>query len=133
MHKRRWMANSILSVCLASSCTFGHAKSASPKALSGKQVGIASYYSDRFHGRRTANGERYDKDGLTAVHHTLPFGTVIRVVNLENDRSIEVRVNDRGKLRRGRILDLSRRAARELGFVHSGLANVELEIVAQGD
>jgi rare lipoprotein A len=133
MHKRRWMANSILSVCLASSCTLGHAKSASPKALSGKQVGIASFYSDRFHGRRTANGERYDKEGLTAVHPNLPFGTVIRVVNLQNDRAVEVRVNDRGRLRRGRILDLSRRAARELGFVHSGLASVELEVVAQGD
>ena len=133
MHKRRWMANSILSICLASSCTFGHAKTASPKSLSGKQVGIASFYSDKFHGRRTANGERYNKNDLTAVHPRLPFGTILRVTNLHNHRSVEVRVNDRNHFRNGRLLDVSRRAANELGFARSGLAKVELEVIRLGD
>ncbi|MBS1213697.1 MAG: rare lipoprotein [Proteobacteria bacterium] len=132
MHKRRWVANSILSLCLASSSTFGHAKTAGPRALSGKQVGVASYYSDKFHGRRTANGERYNREEMTADHPSLPFGTVLRVVNLDNQRSVEVRINDRTRLPKGRILDLSRRAARELGMVNTGLAKVAIEVV-QGD
>jgi len=129
----RWMGKSVLSICLASSCTFGHAKAVSPKAVAGKQVGIASYYSDRFHGRRTASGERYDKNALTAVHPRLPFGTVIRVTNLDNDKTVEVKVNDRFGARRGRILDLSLRAARELGFIGAGLAKVKLEVLQLGD
>lgn len=129
----RWVGKSILSVCLASSCTLGHAKAAGPKRLSDKQIGVASYYSDKFHGRRTASGERYDKNGLTAVHPRLPFGTIIRVTNLRNERTVEVKVNDRFGSRRGRMLDLSKRAARELGFVGAGLAKVKLEIVQMGD
>jgi rare lipoprotein A len=130
MHR---VGKSILSVCLASSCTFGHAKAAGPKAHLDKQVGIASYYGDQFHGRRTASGERYDKNGLTAVHPRLPFGTIIRVTNLRNDKSVEVKVNDRFGSGRGRMLDLSKRAARELGFIRSGLAKVKLEVVRPGD
>lgn len=133
MHKRRWMAHYLLSVCLASSTALVHTKTASAKSLSGKQVGTASFYSDRFHGRRTANGERYDKNELTADHPNLPFGTVLRVLNLHNHRSVEVRVNDRSHLPRGRILDLSKRAARELGIVSRGIARVAIEVVQQGD
>jgi len=133
MHKRRWVAKSILSICLASSGSFNHAKAASPKALSGKQVGIASYYSDRFHGRRTASGERYDKEALTAVHPQLPFGSVIRVTNLGNDKAVEVKVNDRFGSKTGRILDLSKRAAKELGFINAGLAKVKVEVLQLGD
>lgn len=133
MHKRRWGANSTLLICLASSCTFGHASTASPTTHTGKQVGIASYYSDKFHGRRTANGEHYDRNALTAVHPRLPFGTILRVTNLSNRRSVEVRVNDRNHSRNGRLIDLSRRAALELGFVRSGLAKVQLEVVQMGD
>lgn len=129
----RWVGKSFLSVCLASSCTLAHAKAANPKTLSDKQVGIASYYSDKFQGRRTASGERYDKDRLTAVHPRLPFGTIIRVTNLLNDRTVEVKVNDRFGSRRGRMLDLSKRAARELGFLGAGLAQVKLEVVHLGD
>lgn len=133
MHKRRWMAKSILSICLASSCTVGYPKGTAAKAVSNKQFGIASYYSDKFQGRRTASGERYNKDGLTAVHSQLPFGTLIRVTNLKNDRSIEVKVNDRFGSKKGRLLDLSKRAARELGFTKSGLAKIKVEVLQLGD
>lgn len=93
------------------------------------ETGIASYYGRQFHGRRTASGERYDQGELTAAHRGLPFGTKVRVTNLANDRRVVVRVNDRGPRTRGRILDLSRRAARELGFVRNGTANVRIEVV----
>jgi rare lipoprotein A len=131
MQKQRPIVNSILSIYLASFCTFGHAKTASPKieASANTNTGIASYYSDRFHGRRTANGERFDQNALTAMHRTLPFGTRLRVTNLANNRSVEVRVNDRNPHLRKRVLDLSRRAASELGFVRAGLARVRFEVV----
>jgi rare lipoprotein A len=131
MQKQRLMVNTLLSIYLASSCTFGHAKTASPKAEANARTGLASFYSDRFHGRRTANGERYDRNGLTAMHRTLPFGTRLRVTNLVNQRVIEVRVNDRGRGGKGRVLDLSKRAARELGFVDSGVTPISFEIIDQ--
>lgn len=130
MQQQRLIVNSILSIYLASFCTLGHAKTASPKeAEVTAQKGIASYYSNRFHGRKTANGERFDQNGLTAMHRTLPFGTRLRVTNLSNNRSVEVRINDRGRLRPRRVLDLSRRAATELGFLHAGLAQVKYEVI----
>ncbi|HSW18264.1 MAG TPA: septal ring lytic transglycosylase RlpA family protein [Ramlibacter sp.] len=82
--------------------------------------GTASWYGPRLHGRRTANGERYDMHGLTAAHPTLPFGTVLDVRSLVNDREVRVRINDRGPHIRGRIIDLSREAAVALGMVHDG-------------
>lgn len=129
MRKKRLIANSILSVYLASFCTFGHAKSASPKEEASAYTGTASYYSNKFHGRRTANGERFSQNELTAMHRSLPFGTRLRVTNLANNRSVEVRVNDRGSPRNRRALDLSKRAALELGFLRSGLAQVRYEII----
>lgn len=80
-----------------------------------EQVGVASWYGNRFHGRRTANGERYNMHAYTAAHKSLPFGTILRVTNLDNDKSILVRVNDRGPYVRGRVIDLSRAAAEEIG------------------
>jgi len=133
MRKFRLIANSLLSIYLASSCTVGHARTASPKSLASSQKGTASYYSDRFQGRRTASGERYNRNGLTAMHRSLPFGTRLRVTNLGNNRSIEVRVNDRGDPTNRRLLDLSRRAANELGFIRAGLAQVKLEVIQLGD
>jgi rare lipoprotein A len=132
MQEQRLIVNSILSIYLASFCTFGHAKTASPKTEASAHTGIASYYSDRFHGRRTANGERFDQNALTAMHRTLPFGTRLRVTNLANNHSVEVRVNDRNPHLRRRVLDLSRRAANELGFVRAGLARVKFEVVKSG-
>lgn len=93
------------------------------------ETGVASYYANRFEGLRTASGQRYDGNQLTAAHRTLPFGTRVRVTNLANDESVVVTVNDRGPHRKGRVIDLSRRAARELGFLADGTARVALEIV----
>lgn len=92
-------------------------------------VGMASYYADDFHGRRTANGEIFDMNALTAAHPTLPLPTYARVTNLENGRSVVVRINDRGPFARGREIDLSRRTAEVLGFKHQGLAEVRVQYV----
>jgi rare lipoprotein A len=92
------------------------------------QVGRASYYSDRLAGRRTASGERYDPRALTAAHPSLPFGSVVRVER-SNGRSVDVRINDRGPFVRGRIIDLSRRAAEQIGLVSDGVGHVALRLV----
>ena len=92
------------------------------------QVGIASYYGRAHDGRRTASGEVFDMNGMTAAHRTLPFGTRVRVTNLANGREAVVRINDRGPFRRGRIIDLSYAAARRLGIVGPGVAKVRVEI-----
>ena len=102
-----------------------------PKAgIESTETGNASYYGDEFDGRQTASGERYDKDELTAAHRTLPFGTRVRVVNLENDKEVEVVINDRGPHKKGRIVDVSRRAADELDMIRSGVVRVRLDVLA---
>ena len=93
------------------------------------QSGIASYYGRKFEGRRTANGERYRGDGFTAAHRSLPFGSRIRITHVASGRSVECRVNDRGPFRKGRIVDLSHRAAEALGILSTGLARVRLEVL----
>jgi rare lipoprotein A len=95
------------------------------------QTGFATYYARRFTGRRTANGERYDPSDLTAAHRTLPFGTLVEVRRTDGDaRRVVVRVNDRGPYGgANRIIDLSRRAAEQLGIVHDGKVKVELRVV----
>lgn len=97
-----------------------------PWPLSMEQ-GLASYYGKEFHGRKTANGERFDMNGLTAAHRTLPFGTMVRVTNLSNDKSVTVRINDRGPFVEGRIIDLAMGAARQIDL--DGVARVRLEII----
>jgi rare lipoprotein A len=91
------------------------------------QTGRASWYGEGLKGRKTASGERFDPEDLTAAHRTLPFGTVVRVTNLRNSRSVSVRITNRGPFVRGRIIDLSPAAARELGMVTSGVARVRIE------
>jgi rare lipoprotein A len=91
--------------------------------------GLASYYHDKFEGRITSSGEPFRQDRLTAAHPTLPFGTIVRVTNLQNRRSVVVRINDRGPFVEGRILDLTRAAAAQLDMLSSGVAEVELVIV----
>jgi rare lipoprotein A (peptidoglycan hydrolase) len=91
-----------------------------------RQVGIASWYGGRHQGRLTASGEVFDENKLTAAHRTLPLVTWARVTNLENGRSVEVEVNDRGPYIDGRVIDLSTRAAEELGMTEQGLARVEI-------
>jgi rare lipoprotein A len=93
-------------------------------------TGRASWYGDFHHGRLTANGEIFDKNALTAAHRTLPFGTRVRVVNLENDREVEVRINDRGPVIQDRVLDLSYAAARALGAVGSGVIPVRMTVLS---
>lgn len=91
--------------------------------------GSASYYAAKFHGRPTANGERFDNGAMTAAHRTLPFGSVVRVTNPTNGKSVTVRINDRGPFTKGRVIDVSRAAALELGLIAAGYARVELELV----
>lgn len=98
-------------------------------ATSYYEVGIASWYGPGFHGKRTASGEIYNMYGISAAHKTLPFGTIVRVVDLETGKSVVVRVNDRGPFVEGRIIDLSYGAAQKLGMVEKGLARVGLRIV----
>jgi rare lipoprotein A len=93
-----------------------------------EEVGVASYYGRAHDGRRTASGEIFDMNGMTAAHRTLPFGTHVRVTNLANGRAVTVRINDRGPFRRGRILDLSYGAARKLGIVGRGIAKVRVAV-----
>jgi rare lipoprotein A len=88
--------------------------------------GRASWYGEQFHGRRTASGERFDSNALTAAHPSWPFGTVVRVRNVRNGREVTVRINDRGPSVKGRIIDLSQAAAKALGMVSVGHAEVEL-------
>ena len=92
-------------------------------------TGIASYYGRKFHGRRTANGERFDMHGYTAAHKTLPFGTKLLVTNPRTGKSVTVRVNDRGPFTPGRTIDLSRAAAEDLGIVRAGHGRVELALL----
>ncbi|MFV1986514.1 MAG: septal ring lytic transglycosylase RlpA family protein [Gemmatimonadota bacterium] len=93
---------------------------------------MASWYGDPFHGRRTASGEVYDMDELTSAHQTLAFGTVIEVANLDNGRSVELRVTDRGPFARNRILDVSRAGARALDMIGPGTANIRITVVTPG-
>jgi rare lipoprotein A len=96
-----------------------------------KDRGVASWYGEQFHGRQAANGELFDMDGLTAAHRTMPLGSVVRVVNLANGKHLHVRITDRGPYVNGRILDLSRAAAVQLGMERGGLAHVQVTIVGQ--
>lgn len=93
------------------------------------EVGIASWYGSKFHGRRTANGEFFDMNALTAAHKTLPMPSAVQVTNLRNGRTLALRVNDRGPFVNGRIIDVSRRAAQLLGFERDGVAKVRVEIM----
>lgn len=90
------------------------------------ESGKASYYADKFQGRRTASGDIFRQRRMTAAHKTLPFGTKVKVTNLSNGRTIKVRINDRGPFVAGRIIDLSKKAARKLGMLNAGVANVQI-------
>ena len=93
------------------------------------QNGSASWYGDKFHGRKTANGERYNMHAMTAAHRTLPLGSTVKVTNTANGKSVIVRINDRGPYHSNRVIDLSRAAAQELGFLHKGVAKVNITTV----
>ncbi|WP_400192934.1 septal ring lytic transglycosylase RlpA family protein [Hymenobacter sp. B81] len=93
------------------------------------ESGKASFYADKFNGRKTASGVPYRPGKLTAAHNTLPFGTVVRVTNPRNNRSVKVTVNDRGPHAKGRIIDLSKKAARKIDIIDAGVAPVQLRVV----
>ena len=98
-----------------------------------RMVGISSFYAEDFHGKLTANGEVYDMYGLTAAHKTLPLNTVARVTNLENGKSLILRINDRGPYIQGRILDCSYGAAKKLDFIKQGKTKVQVDVIEWGD
>jgi rare lipoprotein A len=100
-----------------------------PTPVSGVEVGVASWYGHPYHGRAAASGEVYDMEQLTAAHRTLPFGTLVRVVNLDNEKSVDVRINDRGPFVDDRVIDLSHAAARAIDLIGPGTARVRLEVL----
>ena len=119
----------LLVVLLAGACVARRAPSTQPRATAVTETGIASWYGERFHGRRTASGERFDMHALTAAHRTLAFGSIVRVTEIRSGESVDVRINDRGPANGARIIDLSYAAARELGMLRRGLARVKLTVI----
>ncbi len=93
--------------------------------------GVASYYAKKFEGRKCSSGEIFRQDSLTAAHKTLPFGTMVRVKNLKNDSVVLVRINDRLPKSSKRVIDLTRRAAKQLNFIQQGITKVELEVISE--
>lgn len=122
---RYWHVLLVLMAGLAA-CTGAGAMASDPGETA---TGEASYYADKFIGRTTASGERYDPDALTAAHRTLPFGTRVRVTRLSTSASVVVRINDRGPFVRGRIIDLSHAAARRLAMMREGVVAVSVEVL----
>ena len=102
--------------------------SKTPAAIGTTETGVASYYGSEFHGRKTANDEKYDMYKMTAAHRTLPFGTNLKVTNLDNGKVVNIRVNDRGPFKKNRIIDLSYQAARDIFMIGNGTANVKIEV-----
>jgi len=100
-----------------------------PSSVGYAEQGIASWYGPGFHGRRSASGEQFNQNTMTAAHRTLPFGTQVRVTNLRTGASVVVRINDRGPFTRGRVIDLSRAAAGAIGMIGSGVAPVKVEVL----
>lgn len=127
----RYLLLAVLLLCqlLAVACSNNRKPSAPTSLGVPAERGIASWYGPRFHGRRTASGERYDMNELTAAHPSLPFGTKVGVRNTRTGREVVVRINDRGPFSKNRIIDLSYAAAREIGVVGPGTAPVQLYLV----
>lgn len=107
--------------------------SASPKtqeyARSHELVGIASWYGNKYHGKLTASGETYNMRAYTAAHKTLPFGTIVRVINTDNNKSVDVKINDRGPFVKGRVIDLSQKAFEKVGSTSEGVVSIRIEIL----
>jgi len=120
---------SCLALILSSCGEKRKVRSAIPSGVNGIEVGIASWYGHPYHGRTSASGEVYDMEQLTAAHRTLPFGTLVRVVNLENEKTVDVRINDRGPFIDQRIIDLSHAAAQAIDLIGPGIARVRLEVL----
>lgn len=122
----RWAgAGSALLLALTAGCSSTPSSSASGHS----DAGQASYYGNEFHGRKTANGERFDQGKLTAAHRTLPFGTRVKVTNTQNGKTVVVRVNDRGPFVRGRIIDLSSSAFKSIASLNTGVVPVRIQVI----
>lgn len=104
---------------------------AAPAAAADADTGIAAYYGKKFAGRKTASGQRFNPNAMTAAHRTLPFGTKVRVTNTKNNRKAVVIINDRGPSTQDRIIDVSYAAAKKLGLLKSGLAEVKVEVIGK--
>lgn len=126
------LAAAALAVALvAGACASSSRPEPARPGVAARQRGKATWYGPRHHGRKTASGERFDMHALTAAHRSLPFGAVVRVTNLRNGRSVVVRINDRGPFGGGgRIIDVSREAARRLGMIEAGVVPVEIEVLS---
>src|SRR3981081_2931842 len=120
-----------VAVCLALSGCSGRRRVHLPTAarLGSSETGVASWYGHPYHGRRAANGEIYDMEKMTAAHRTLPFGTWVRVKNLDNNQTVDVRITDRGPFARGRILDLSHAAGVSIAMIGPGTAKVKITVI----
>ncbi len=115
----------------SSSSSKSSSSSSSSKKSTGKvEKGQASYYADKFQGKATASGEKYDKKKLTGAHRTLAFGTVVRVTNTANGKSVDVTINDRGPFKAGRVVDVSRAAAEQLDMIKAGVINCTVEVIS---
>ena len=136
----RCLAILIAVLVLLSACGHGNARASVPtskspnvKIASSELEGVASYYAEPYNGRRTASGEVFDTyNAMTAAHKTLPFNTVVRVKNLQNGEEVDVRINDRGPFVKGRVIDLSLAAAKEIDLVRAGVAPVKLKVLKDG-
>jgi rare lipoprotein A len=117
----------LLALALVVACSSKRPPSSAPQK-GYQEKGLASWYGKPYHGRKTANGETYDMHRISAAHRTLPFGTVVKVTNLTNGRSLKVRINDRGPFVKGRIIDLSYAAAKRLQMVQDGVVRVKLVV-----
>ena len=126
--KKRYIMKKRLNLSLILALCFSVALS----AQGNDEWGIASYYHDSFHGKETAYGVKYDKKAMTAAHRELPYGTMVRVTRLDNNKSVVVKVTDKGPYKRGRVVDLSRAAAERIGLIQDGLTEVKLEVVKRG-
>ena len=126
----QWFA-AALTACILAAGAIGCAP-ARQTSQSSVETGIASYYSNSFDGRQTADGEIFNNAKLTAAHRTYPFGTIVRVTNLATEASVEVRINDRGPQKPERIIDLSEAAARVIGLEREGLGRVRIQVVKWG-
>jgi rare lipoprotein A len=132
----RRLAPLLFLIVSLSACSHGKARVSAPssgKIARSELQGIASYYAEPYHGRKTASGEIFDTyNAMTAAHKTLPFDTVVRVRNMANGEEVDVRINDRGPFVKGRVIDLSLAAAKEIDLVRAGIAPVELKVLKKG-
>ncbi len=129
-HPARWLAGGLCALALLVLVGCSSTPKSGGSAASGhSESGQASFYGNEFHGRKTANGERFDQAKLTAAHRTLPFGTRLKVTNTQNGKTVQVRVNDRGPFVKGRVIDLSSSAFKSIASLNAGVVPVRIQVI----